>query len=716
MKTIFLWVTLMLISSLTASAQVYTHYSESKDALKSFPALKQVEAEKIALKKMPQVDVNKLLEEDRELEGLDIPFRFGNGFDVDYTLEDGTWSEEGKTRIWSMKFSSPGAYSLNFIFSELSLASGTELYVFNPDGSMVYGPVTAEQNISEGTFLTDLVMGDEVVIQLIEPGISEEKSNLKISGVVHAYKNMFPFENSIGLRAATLTCHNDVACFPAWELESNAVALVLLPSGTSFCSGSLLNNTAANYKPYFLSAFHCIDSSPDGVLSAGERTASENWAFRFNYKRTTCNGSTTASYVTYNQAYFRAAYVNSDFALMELKNQVTHANVIYLGWDRNATAPTTGTNIHHPGGDVMKISFDNNPLVSYNNTRSWIGTTVVSPANTHWIAFLDNGTAEGGSSGSVLLNTDKRVVGQLHGGFNVCPPAEKYYGRFDVSWTGNGTNDTRLSNWLDPIGSAAMTTNALFRISGQEMIPCTGTATFSLPPNVTVTPATWSVSSNLQIVSGQGSNSITVQANTGTNQDRMASVSVGGATKSVTVGPPFLTSIEGPSETTVGTVTYFYAYPSFSSTYGSYDWVMINTPSASITHQYSNVVGITFTEPGSYPVYCRAVSPCTNPQSFTTYRFVNVVNRPYYSSGNYTVSTGVSRQVNVSLVNQGTETVAKGMIPYTLVRLITGTVVAKGQLPASGGTLDFNAQSAGFYVLRIDTGSGTPETFKIILK
>ncbi len=32
-----------------------------------------------------------------------------------------------------------------------------------------------------------------------------------------------------------------------------------------------------------------------------------------------------------------------------------------------------------------------------------------------------------------------------------------YYGRFDVSWTGGGSNSTRLSNWLDP-GSSGVTT------------------------------------------------------------------------------------------------------------------------------------------------------------------------------------------------------------------------------------------------------------------
>jgi hypothetical protein len=478
MKKFFVLPLVMLVCAFAASAQVSTNYFENKDAFESFPALKQVETKEIALTKMPEVDVAKLLEEDKELEGLDVPFRFGLGFDVDYTLNDGKWVEQGNSRIWSMRFASRGAYSLNFIFSEMVLAPGAELYIFNSNGSMVYGPVTEGQNISEGTFLTDLVAGDEVVIQLIESDTSKVNSTLRISKVVHAYKNMFLSDDEVGLRATILNCYNDVACYFAWESESNGVALVLLSSGNYMCSGSLLNNTAQGLNSYFLTAFHCIDvENVNGILSNAEKSAAENWAFRFNYKITTCNGilSTTT---TYNQAYFRAAYVNSDFALMELKRPVTHLNATFLGWDRTSTPSTTGTNIHHPAGSIMKISFDNDPLVSNIGTIEWVDSEgnilSISPANTHWTAILDNGSAEGGSSGSPLFNTNKRVIGQLHGGILACPPfATKHYGRFDISWTGDGTNDTRLSNWLAPASVNTMDEITLsFSVTGSSSLDC----------------------------------------------------------------------------------------------------------------------------------------------------------------------------------------------------------------------------------------------------
>ena len=89
----------------------------------------------------------------------DYPFRFGYEFDVNYSLSDGIWEEENGKRTWSLRFSSEGTYSLNFIFSELELIPDAEIYIFNPDGRMVYGAVTEKQNIPQGctSFLTDLI-------------------------------------------------------------------------------------------------------------------------------------------------------------------------------------------------------------------------------------------------------------------------------------------------------------------------------------------------------------------------------------------------------------------------------------------------------------------------------------------------------------------------------------------------------------------------------
>jgi len=459
-----LFILLFSLNGSMISAQVISTFFHEKNALETYSMLRQKSHKVIPQKKMLPVSTEKLMKEDKENEKLgDFPFRFGYDFDVNYSLSDGVWEEENEKRIWSLRFSSEKAYSLNFIFSELTLIPGAEIYIFNPDGRMVYGPITEKQNIPQGydSFLTDLIAGDEVIIQLFEPNTSRDMSKLRISKVIHAYIDMFQTEET--LRAASLNCHNDVACYPAWVTESKAVALVLLSSGSYWCSGSLLNNTNQDNRPFFLTAFHCIDRyAPRGSLSTAEINEAKNWSFRFHYKKTTCNGSTTSSYITYNYANFRAAWQATDFALMELLSVDGHANseISFLGWDRSGNTPVSGTGIHHPAGDLMKISFDNHRLVSNSSVINW-SNGLQSPVNTHWNVGYDNGTAEGGSSGSPLFDQNHRVIGQLHGGASGCPPVTKRYGQFHRSWGGGGTNDTRLSNWLDPNNTNVTTLNSI---------------------------------------------------------------------------------------------------------------------------------------------------------------------------------------------------------------------------------------------------------------
>ena len=158
-----------------------------------------------------------------------------------------------------------------------------------------------------------------------------------------------------------------------------------------------------------------------------------------------------------------ARRADSDFMLLDLiENPAMNPNisVYYLGWDRTSSSATSGVCIHHPKGAQKKISVTTNSINNYSSTICWglncsQGT---SPANTHWKVDFTNGTAEGGSSGSPMLNQNRRVIGQLHGGGSDCPPdVIKVYGRLDVSWDGGETSTTRLKDWLDPQNIGAIT-------------------------------------------------------------------------------------------------------------------------------------------------------------------------------------------------------------------------------------------------------------------
>jgi lysyl endopeptidase len=593
--------TLILFSVINlAYGQVETKKFPNNDALKQLNYVRNYPNEN-KVKTFPSFDAQKLIDEENIDVGLDAPFRFGKGFDTKISLADGEWTDIEGGRLWSLRFQSKGAYSINFVFNQFFLPEGAELYISNFSESVLYGPVTSKVNTKSGFFLTDLVQGDDVTIFLFEPTNMENKSKLIIKRVIHAYKNLF----QMGFRdlGSSGACNNDIACFSAWDEESDAVALVLLAGGDELCSGSLLMTAGQTFEPYFLSAFHCIDASKDGSLSSTEIFNAENWMFKFQYKMTSCGGSTATTGITYNGAEFRAGWGTSDFVLMEMNNSpLGDTRFSWLGWDRIGTAPTSGTGIHHPSGDVMKISFDHDAI-----PETFKGSSVGGSG--HWYVDIENGTLENGSSGSPLFNEDKRVVGQLHSGYPGCSSSKQFwYGCFHRSWTGGGTNETRLSNWLDPCGSGALITNTARTpyISGPSTVCSTG-ATFTVTNLPSGYSVTWDKSSNLTYISGQNTNSYVVKSNgigpawvqAAINGSCVGTVNL--TTGDIWSGLPSGYEIDGPSVIQLNNSTPYH-YIATGNGYSHLQGI------SSIGWTSSTNIGFVYGTNGQYDAYARGLS------------------------------------------------------------------------------------------------------------
>jgi len=335
---------------------------------------------------------------------------------------------------------SPGAISINMVFSQFELAKGSRLYLFNNDQTEYIGAHTSLNNNANKALGTELIHDDVVTIELTEPAAVAGTSTLVLGHIVHGFLDL-ETEMAKALNGSG-SCEYDVNCpiGAGWENQRNAVAIMMNGSG-GFCTGSLLNNTSGTIIPYFLSAAHC-------------GTNPTTWVFRFRWEspagQADCatsapsvNGPTT---MNVNGGTLRASGTNSDFTLTELNSAPDPAwGVYYNGWDRTENFSPGATAIHHPAGDVKKISFENTTLIS---------TTFGScPPNSHWgVTSWDQGVTEGGSSGSPLFDVNHRTIGQLHGGASVCGGSSlsDEYGKVSVSWTGGGTNSSRLSNWLDP--------------------------------------------------------------------------------------------------------------------------------------------------------------------------------------------------------------------------------------------------------------------------
>lgn len=405
---------------------------------------------------MPPVDREKLLREDEQDAASGLPPRFAQPIPVQITPKtNGTWESLGQgIQMWRLRILSPQAVSLNFGFTRYVMPPGGQLWLYTPDYQTVIGPFTADDNEVHGQLWTPLLPGDDVIIEVTLPETAVSSLELELTSVNHGYLEFGrPPPEKSG------SCNLDVVCTASdgfaqvdpWRAEIRSVAVYSLGGGT-FCTGALVNNTSLDRKPYFLTADHC------NVNSAQAPSLVVYW----NYQNSTCRApgspaSGAAGDGQLNQfqtgSFFRADYGPSDMTLLELDDPVNPAfNVHFAGWDRTGSNATSAVAIHHPNTDEKRITFENDPT----SITSYLGTTIPGDSTHVRVFDWDLGTTEPGSSGSPLFNQSHHIIGQLHGGTAACGNNfSDYYGRFSLSWTGGGTDATRLSNWLDPSNTGA---------------------------------------------------------------------------------------------------------------------------------------------------------------------------------------------------------------------------------------------------------------------
>lgn len=310
---------------------------------------------------------------------------------------------------------------------------------------MITGPITENENNPNKIWGSWVYKGGHLTLEIKTPVSTKEQLLLHSNNIAYGYKEVY--KTKVGGFGQSGACNINVLCplGTGWEPERNSVAVILNANGIEFCSGSMIMNSCNSDRPFFLTANHCYATNPVQNVAA--------WRFTFQAWSATCTPSQNSNGVTYNGSTLRSNWANSDFCLVELNNTPpSNSGIHYAGWTTSTTPAQNATGIHHPRGDVMKISAAANPVT----IASAFGTT-----NQHWRADWTQGVTEGGSSGSPLFDQSHRIIGQLNGGPSACGGSQlwDFYGRFDLSWTGGGTNATRLSNWLDPYNIGSTTTN-----------------------------------------------------------------------------------------------------------------------------------------------------------------------------------------------------------------------------------------------------------------
>lgn len=479
MKKIVLVISMLMTSLSVIHAQIETKYiskGEPAIGLHRFNSTSQV------IKQMPFFNALELLEESKKENNVGL-YRFGKAFDVDYTLTDGKWEKVDGGRMWSLTVKSKDALSLNFVFNNFSLPEGADLYVENQKGTILYGPVTHDVIPDNGFFLTDIIPGEQATITIFEPNTHYNETSLTIKRVVHGYKDI-NVEISKALNKTRDNIPPSVACYSDYEKESDAIGLIIPSTGTDVCSGSLVMSTDYSFKPYFLTTYGLLDSYDEDP-----ETNVTNGLFKFRHKELTCNGNDIATSYTYNQCNIRAGWYDTYLLLLEINgNLKANPKLTWLGWTTSGATPSSGVLIHHLDTTTpMSIAFDNDVLQ----------TDYFYFPYKAWVTYFDLGYVNTCSSGSPLLDSNKRIVGHLIWGQHYNPIYLQIHGivgKFNLSWNGGNSNSTRLSNWLDPnnTGQTTMDSYRSMIISGPSNVISSSTySILNLPSGMSVS---WSLS------------------------------------------------------------------------------------------------------------------------------------------------------------------------------------------------------------------------------
>ena len=412
---------------------------------------------------LPEIDILKVKNEDKLHNELPTkPYRVGILHTINSGLENaGIWTQlPNGDRIWRILFSSQDAVHLSVIFDKFYLPKGAKIYLYNDDRTDLLGAYTETQNNEKRVLGTWFVNGDKLWIEYYEPKEVKGQGELNLSTVIHGYRLGHTYQKGyLNSEEKALNdsgdCNHDVDCPVGTDFESlkNELkkSVAFLNMGNGFiCSGGLVNNTAQDKKPYFLTANHCF-TDPNGIESnPANYTMRFNWISPNPICAATTNSTNGPTNFTMSGATLRARNSNSDVMLVEINSAIpTNWDITFAGWDKSGADPTFEVGIHHPSGDIMKVCRDDTGAIKDVNAgaQTWEITTIGGG----W----ELGVTEGGSSGSPLFDQNGRVIGQLFGGGAACSGTNDngqldYYGRFGVSWDAGGTAATQLKDWLDP--------------------------------------------------------------------------------------------------------------------------------------------------------------------------------------------------------------------------------------------------------------------------
>lgn len=376
-------------------------------------------------------------------------FAYPNEVNIDVAKEAAASILEDKI-IYRLLIHSDYAKSINLVFNPITLPSKAKMFLSRPDGGEIYGAYTNE-SFSGNVFATTPVSGDSVMIQCEVP-ISNADS---FSAIIESVNVGFEELRLLPKHGSASDCETDVVCQNyGVENQSRAACLIII-NGMLYCSGSLVatyDNDEAS-EAYVLTSAHCLRNNMDEFDS---KLANKS-IFYFGYSSSVCETSIIGSYEkSVSGSDVASSHPSKDMLLLKLSKRPPVDYMTYeSGWNIELAPRGPATCIHHPNGNLMKISIsDNNPYdYSYNING-------LEP-NNHWL--VDSwaiGITERGSSGAPLYDNNGLIIGALSGGASQCNKrgGDKFW-RLNNVWDDYTSQPSKLSSVLDPLSTGIMRLN-----------------------------------------------------------------------------------------------------------------------------------------------------------------------------------------------------------------------------------------------------------------
>lgn len=359
--------------------------------------------------------------------------RIGQLFNVDLDINhNGTWTQlENGDSIWRLQINSHSGRYMMLIFSEFYMPRGSSMFVYSSDRESVIGAFTDITNNSYNRLTTSPIKSNSILIEYNKPHYITEQPSLKVESVGligEAYERSI--QTGFGQSG---DCMINAMCpeYSDWCNQRRSVTFILRFDNGNYikhCSGSLLTNERRDGKPLLLTAFHCLDLDKNNTLSEEEINNVHDWLFVFNYQSPNCSNPATEPSLQYSisgASFIKGSTIPVDYAILQLNQKPPkNYNAFYNGWSNDDDDITrTGKCIHHPAGDIKKIS-------------SW--RKAIDLSNSYQSIRFTEGTALGGSSGAPFFNEQGYVIGQFRQGKANCscdnPNVLNDFGRFDASW------------------------------------------------------------------------------------------------------------------------------------------------------------------------------------------------------------------------------------------------------------------------------------------